>query len=171
MLLNSSAMSSLNNNNNNNNDINSVNSILNNNKHAIMVNPKLTKTSVCCFTMSLNPTNNYILGVGCRDQWVRLYDRRTLTMSSNTHSNAKNVKPFTILTQHNIIHSKVCRQQLLSRFKIEYFDSNSNAYVTYFPYNVHFILAVFCVDYFVCVSFRLHFISLVVLCLMLRLGC
>lgn len=118
-----------------------------------MVCPKLEKgRAVCCYTMALNPTNNYILGAGCRDEWVRLYDRRTLSCNNS----GKNAKPFSVLTQHKILHEKVCyslqqpqaeQQQLSSNQhrnqhynnnnSFEYFDPISNEIVTYFPSNVN----------------------------------
>eukprot|EP01083_Nonionella_stella_P217376 780493_1 len=51
--------------------------------------------------MTLNPLNNNILAVGCRDKWIRLYDRRTLTVG-----NGKNAKPYMLLTQHSLLHKQ-----------------------------------------------------------------
>ncbi len=47
--------------------------------------------------MTLNPLNNNILAVGCRDKWIRLYDRRTLTVG-----NGEAAKPYMLLTQQKI---------------------------------------------------------------------
>merc|ERR1712154_25789 len=61
--------------------------------------PKMSKQKVSCYTMTLNPMNNNILAVGCRDQWVRLYDRRTLSVGDGMGA-----KPFLLLTQHSLLH-------------------------------------------------------------------
>ena len=63
--------------------------------------PKFTKQKVSCYTMTLNPLDDNILAVGCRDQWVRLYDRRTLTVGDG-----KNAKPYLLLTQHSLLHKQ-----------------------------------------------------------------
>eukprot|EP00486_Rosalina_sp_Unknown_P009055 CAMPEP_0201595936 /NCGR_PEP_ID=MMETSP0190_2-20130828/192773_1 /ASSEMBLY_ACC=CAM_ASM_000263 /TAXON_ID=37353 /ORGANISM="Rosalina sp." /LENGTH=492 /DNA_ID=CAMNT_0048056091 /DNA_START=724 /DNA_END=2202 /DNA_ORIENTATION=- len=51
--------------------------------------------------MTLNPLDNNILAVGCRDKWVRLFDRRTLSVG-----NGKRAKPYRLLTQHSLLHKK-----------------------------------------------------------------
>eukprot|EP01084_Bolivina_argentea_P181056 312742_1 len=67
----------------------------------ILTLPKINKDKVSCYTMTLNPLNNNILAVGCRDKWIRLYDRRTLTVG-----NGKNAKPYMLLTQHSLLHKQ-----------------------------------------------------------------
>ena len=66
--------------------------------------PKITKDRVSCYTMTLNPLDNNILAVGCRDKWVRLYDRRTLSVG-----NGKKAKPYRLLTQHSLLHKKTVK--------------------------------------------------------------
>ncbi len=59
--------------------------------------------------MALNPLNNNILAVGCRNKWIRLYDRRTLTVG-----NGETAKPYILLTQHSLLH----KQNVMSLFYI-----------------------------------------------------
>merc|ERR1712154_114282 len=61
--------------------------------------PKMSKEKVSCYTMTLNPLDNNILAVGCRDKWVRLYDRRTLKVGDG-----KKAAPYILLTQHQLLH-------------------------------------------------------------------
>lgn len=63
--------------------------------------PKITREKVAVYTMTLNPLDDNILAVGCRDKWVRLYDRRTLSMG-----NGRKAKPYCLLTQHSLLHKQ-----------------------------------------------------------------
>lgn len=66
--------------------------------------PKMTKRKVSCYTMTLNPLNNNILAVGCKDKWVRLFDRRTLSVGMGGKN--KYALPYQLLTQHSLLHKK-----------------------------------------------------------------
>merc|ERR1712032_240964 len=63
--------------------------------------PKITKEKVSCYTMTLNPLDNNILAVGCRDKWVRLFDRRSLSVG-----HGRSAKPYCLLTQHSLLHKQ-----------------------------------------------------------------
>lgn len=71
------------------------------NTESVSTLPKMTKERVSCYTMTLNPLDNNILAVGCRDKWLRLFDRRTLSLG-----HGKRAKPYRLLTQHSLLHKK-----------------------------------------------------------------
>lgn len=63
--------------------------------------PKITTEKVSCYTACLNPMDNHIVAAGCRDKWVRLYDRRMCTIGDGRHA-----KPYMLFTQHSLLHKK-----------------------------------------------------------------